>query len=271
MSDLSSLIEEAKAALPLDAMMRKLRFGDEFLKKSCLSPLRKEKNPSFGLFRHPNTGELKWKDFTTGKCGDQVDFLMELRGRSKPEAIEEFLQMAGVRGANGGGVNSNGAKRGWSAPACFNVPLPGQARSKPALPEMRQGTRTELEILATLRHLDIEALRVAEGAGLLRFGSWRGSPAWFTLDDSRRNCQARRLDGALWPGIGCKVQTIPGSQAAWPLGAFGEYDTILLAEGGGDLLAAVHFIVAYERTAEVTASALLGASHCRGNGCSRPA
>ena len=238
-------LQEAKALLPIHDLWRILDLpGDP--KVSCKSPFREDRKASFSV----SADGMLFNDFgtRTGGGGDAIDFLQLATGLSRSEACRAFIRMAEGRHVQ-------------PMPAIRRTVTPTQERGLPSLPEMRQGTRAELEALAALRHLDIEALRVAEGAGLLRFGSWRGSSAWFILDDSRRNCQARRLDGAPWPGIGCKVQTLPGSQAAWPLGAFGEYDTLLLTEGGGDLLAAVHFIVASERTAEITAAAMLGASH----------
>ncbi len=53
---------------------------------------------------------------------------------------------------------------------------------------------------------------VADGGTIYR--------AWVILDSARRHAQARRLDGRPWSGIGgAKAKSLPGSVAAWPIGA----------------------------------------------------
>lgn len=39
------------------------------------SPLRKDKNPSFGIFRSRKTGKLLFKDHGNGECGDVIKFV----------------------------------------------------------------------------------------------------------------------------------------------------------------------------------------------------
>jgi hypothetical protein len=70
----------------------------------------------------------------------------------------------------------------------------------------------------------------------------RDWPAWIVTDSTRRNAQARRLDGQPWTGIGnAKAKTIPGCDPSWPIGAaaLGERPLIVLCEGGPDFLAAL--------------------------------
>ena len=67
-------------------------------------------------------------------------------------------------------------------------------------------------------------------------------PAWLVTDSSRRNAQARRLDGGLWHGIGDKkAKSLPGVEASWPIGAaeIGERPLVLLCEGQPDFCAAL--------------------------------
>lgn len=117
--------------------------------------------------------------------------------------------------------------------------------------------------LATLRGLSVEGVRLAYERGLLRFGTWRTRPAWFILDASRRVMQARRLDGQPW-AQGVKAWTLPGSQAAWPVGISEARDlpAVALCEGGPDLLAACSFILAEGRERDVAPVTMLG-------GCAR--
>lgn len=117
--------------------------------------------------------------------------------------------------------------------------------------------------LATLRGISVEGVRLAYERGLLRFGPFRTRPAWFILDQSRRVVQARRLDGQPW-AQGVKAWTLPGSQAAWPVG-IGEaasFPAVALCEGGPDLLAACAFILAEGRERSVAPVTMLG-------GCAR--
>ena len=121
----------------------------------------------------------------------------------------------------------------------------------------------QIAALAALRGLSIEGVKLAYECGLLRFGTYRHRPAWFILDKSGRVAQARRLEGQPWaPGV--KAWTLPGSQAAWPVGITEAADVpaVALCEGGPDLLAACAFMVAEGRERDVTPVAMLG-------GCAR--
>lgn len=117
--------------------------------------------------------------------------------------------------------------------------------------------------LAILRGISVEGVRLAYGRGLLRFAIYRTRLAWFILDASQRVAQARRLDGQPWTKD-AKAWTLPGSQAAWPVG-IGEavkLPAIALCEGGPDLLAACAFLLAEGRERDVAPVTMLG-------GCAR--
>jgi len=143
--------------------------------------------------------------------------------------------------------------------------------------------------LAALRHVSIEGVRLMVDRGLLYFAGWKGKTAFIVTDGERVNAQARRMDGEKWEAINAKAQTLPGSKAAWPVGAreslslpvlrlcdhdperpwlAGGFKTedqhfpfVLFCEGGPDLLAAHHFIAAHKREADTAAVALLGAGN----------
>lgn len=117
--------------------------------------------------------------------------------------------------------------------------------------------------LAMLRGLSVEGVKLAAERGLLRFGTYRVRLAWFVLDASGRVAQARRLDGQPW-AQGVKAWTLPGSQAAWPVGIreARAFANIALCEGGPDLLAACAFMFAEGRECEIAPVAMLG-------GCAR--
>lgn len=122
-------------------------------------------------------------------------------------------------------------------------------------------SHAQIHTLATLRGLSVEGVRLDDERGLLRFGMYRHRPAWFILDASQRVAQARRLDGHNW-FADVKALNLADSQAAWPVG-IGEAQSlpaIALCEGGPDLLAAFHFILAEHRQTDCAPVAILGAS-----------
>jgi hypothetical protein len=144
-----------------------------------------------------------------------------------------------------------------------------------------KGSPTELEQLAKLRRLSVEALRLASSRGLLWFCRLKDGPknvaAWVITDRTRKNAQARRLDGERWlhmwdadanqwsqvEAARCrKVRGFSGNRASWPVGLeeAQQFDNIALVEGV-DLLAAFHFLLAEGREAAVAPVAILGASN----------
>jgi hypothetical protein len=57
-----------------------------------LSPFNKERTPSFFV----NDQKQFWHDFSSGKHGDIFSFVMEMEGRTFPQAVEEIAALAGV-------------------------------------------------------------------------------------------------------------------------------------------------------------------------------
>lgn len=121
-----------------------------------------------------------------------------------------------------------------------------------------------LRRVAGIRGLSVEGLMLAAERGLLRFTAHGRTLAWVITDGGRLNAQVRRLDGKTWAEIGGKkAWTLRGSRAAWPIGAQESqpFQTVLLTEGGPDLLAAHHFIRLHVRERDVAAVSLLGSSN----------
>ena len=58
-----------------------------------LSPFKTEKTPSFIVSPDKNI----WHDFSSGKGGDVISFVMEMEGLSFPEALEMLAKRAGVK------------------------------------------------------------------------------------------------------------------------------------------------------------------------------
>lgn len=154
---------------------------------------------------------------------------------------------------NPGSGGADHRKRIWalagsSAPAAYNPPAPRPPVQATAarLPHLRRLHAGELTTIAQLRgwHSTI-GLELLSWRGLLWFGKvyddgcdW---PAWIITDPSRRNAQARRLDGGVWHGIGgAKAKSLPGSIGAWPIGVreIGDRPFVFLTEGQPDFCAA---------------------------------
>lgn len=240
-------IELAKARLTIPDLWQRLDLPGQ-PKASCKSPFREEKHASFSVSAD---GQL-WNDFGTNEGGDAVDFLRLATGLSPEAAFKKFIELAG------GGTHETKPLPKRPAPA----PQAAQPRQKPSFPDFERGTDAELHRLAELRHVSFFGLYLARHVGLLRFGTWKEHRAFFVTDDERLNAQARRLDGEPWAHISAKAQTLPGSWAAWPLGAktCPAYPAFLLCEGGPDLLAALHFIHAARAEGKCFPLAMLGAS-----------
>lgn len=239
-------LDEAKERLRIPELWAHLNLPGDCRKNPCHSPFYEQvSKPAFSVF---DDGRA-FNDLRTGDGGSAIDFLILATGLSRDAACRKFLELAG-----GGRCE---AKPLPKRPA----PAP-QARQKPTFPDFERGTDAELHELAELRHVSFPALYLARHAGLLRFAEWHGARAWIVTDDEGLNAQARRLDGEPWAHIGAKAQTLPGSWASWPLGAktCPPYPAFLLCEGGPDLLAALHFIVARHAEGKCFPLAMLGAS-----------
>jgi len=122
-------IELARERMGCDSLrlvMEKLGFGTHF-KRSCKSPFRDEKRPSWGVFQGEN-GKWLWKDHGTGESGDELDFIVQAKGCSSGEAVRMLCEMAGVDLDESNG--SNGAPtKGATVPA---VKGRGQGRNMKA-------------------------------------------------------------------------------------------------------------------------------------------
>lgn len=230
------LLSEARRRLPLPALMALLGYGDR-AKKSAGCPFHRDRRPSFTVTQRPN-GRWRFRCFGCGASGDEITFVEIAKGLPNRDAAREFIRMAGVEpiSASGG--------------------VPGSK----AWPTMRPGRPEELTTLARTRNLSVEGLNLASDRGLLRFGRHHGQPVWFVVDSVGPVAQARRLDGQPW-GNGTKALTLPGSRAAWPVGASGmaDFPVVLLTEGGPDLLAAHHFFELEGRASDTCAVGMLGA------------
>ncbi len=213
--------------------------------KSCCSPFRQDANPSFSVYDNGR----KFKDHATSESGDAIDFYCRAKGCDTKTALMELASWAGVE----------------RPPAARKEePMPFR------LPPLRQGTAGELGQLSRLRNLSIDGLHLAAERGLLHFAELQDQgelvTCWLLTDSKRISAQARRLDGGplhTKDGRAVKAKTLPGSAQSWPVGLpeCEGFPNVLLCEGGPDLLAAHHFIVAEGQQDHAGAVAMLGASN----------
>lgn len=90
---LHELLEEARHNLPLPALMQALGL-EHCVRKSCKSPFRAERRPSFSVFQRD--GRWWWKDHGTGAGGDEIAFLAEWTQTDRREAFKAYMLMANV-------------------------------------------------------------------------------------------------------------------------------------------------------------------------------
>jgi hypothetical protein len=92
-SNLRDSLRECKLRLPLPKLARLLYPGWE-PKRSCQSPVREDRNPSFSVFQQD--GLYFWRDHALGIGGDEIDFIIHARGCAKAESITAYHELAGV-------------------------------------------------------------------------------------------------------------------------------------------------------------------------------
>jgi CHC2 zinc finger len=239
--------DDIKRAFVLEEEFRRdghklLRNGAEL---KCLCPFHQEETPSCSI--SPKKGVFHC--FGCGAGGTFIDYHALKRGITVADAIGELTTR--LRGIH---------------PPRKPTPVNPCVTDKPAelislnLSWLELGTGAELQQLAVLRCVSVEALRLAQAAGVLRFGTVREVRSWIVTDETCAVAQARRLDGKPWDHLdGAKAYTLPGGCATWPVGAIAarQRPKIMLAEGGPDLLAAYHLLWCETRD-DITPVCMLG-------------
>ncbi len=240
--------------------------------KSCRCPLHPDKNASFSVYVGQTAdGALRWKCHAGCGQGGPVELIARVLDLSERDACRHLLELDGHGLRHAGGPLPSRSSRRLAAAAAAAAELRRHpAPSPPADRQivwpatgLRAGSPEDFAALAKLRGLSIAGIELAAERGLLAFADTRDARAWVVTDSTRLNAQARRLDGRDWEHLGgSKAWTLPGSRAAWPVGALESTGKrfVVLVEGGADLLAAHHLIAAEERRDDVAAVAMLGAS-----------
>ena len=212
--------------------------------KTCRSPLREDRNPSFSVF---DDGR-RFHDFGSGERGDVFDLVAKVRGCDTAAAIKFIEERLGI-----------------PRPERKTTPL---QTAGPKLPPLRRGTDAELRELSERRGFSIEGLRQAERRGFLHFGAQWGHAAWCLTDRRRELHESRRLDGEKWPAYGrlaARKCHCVGTGKAWPIGTVESerFPKVVVVEGAPDFLAAIHFILLENKAETVAPVGILGASNHR--------
>src|SRR6202140_1280330 len=86
-------LDELRARLPVSEVVgKRVKLKKAGREWKGLSPFQQEKSPSFTV----NDQKGFYHDFSSGKHGDIISFLMETEGVGFAEAVERLAQMAGV-------------------------------------------------------------------------------------------------------------------------------------------------------------------------------
>lgn len=183
-----------------------------------------------------------WCDFAEGTKGGPIDLWMGARNQAFPDALREAAQWLGIAPI-GNGATATPKREEKPAPIAMKLP-----------DDATPGTKADWRELAALRHVSIESVCAATHLGTLLFGTVCGSRCWILTDARRFIAEARRMDGKLFPAIGelseRKAHTIKGSVKSWPVGLVPSnyhpdpHAPFVVAEGGPDYLAALHFAFA---------------------------
>lgn len=241
-------LEEAKDRLTIPSLWARLDLPGK-PGTSCCSPFREDRKPSFSVYDNGR----KWKDHATGEGGDAADFLAHALNVSPEEGCRKLIEFAG------------GHRIPFHAPR--PIPLAAAAvdskrtAKRAGWPPFEKPTGAEVSAIAELRGLSVEGVSLAAERGLLFCCESREGRAWIVTDSSRRNAQGRLLSGQSW-AAGMKARTLPGSEAAWPVGLpeSRPFAAIAFVEGGPDLLAALHLAWVAGAECRIAPVAMLGAS-----------
>jgi hypothetical protein len=221
--------------------------------KSCRVPYRQDRNSSGSVL----DGDRLFHDFSTGETLDAPALLARVENITNKAACKILIRLAGSCNETSLAHEANQTRAFTASDA---------PRRKPCPPPLAVPTSQELAAIARLRNVSSAATRLASKRGFLFTARVNNVPCWAITDRVRWLCQLRRMDGQPFPrqeGEGFKAWTVTGSRGAWPLGCEESlrFGSIALVEGGGDFLAAFHFIIAEERGRDVAPVAMLGASN----------
>jgi len=162
-----SFLDEIRTRLPVSEVVgKRVQLRKQGREWRGLSPFNPEKTPSF----YVNDQKGFYHCFSSGKHGDQFDFLMETEGLVFPEAVERLANMAGV-------------------------PMPAVSREEEAKETRRKTLHEVMELAAKYFEATLQGRAGAKGRGYLadrglgpptqaRFRLGYASPERFALKEA---------------------------------------------------------------------------------------
>ncbi|ADH89645.1 DNA primase [Ancylobacter novellus DSM 506] len=134
-----SFLDEIRARLPVSEVVgKRVQLKKQGREWRGLSPFNPEKTPSF----YVNDQKGFYHCFSSGKHGDQFDFLMEVEGLPFPEAVERLASMAGL-------------------------PMPVQSREEEQRESRRKTLHEVMELAAKYYEAVLQSRAGAKGRGYL--------------------------------------------------------------------------------------------------------
>ena len=189
------------------------------------SPFRVDNNPSCEEFQQTI------RDRTTGESYDSIRVFAEKMVLSNSDAINLLYEE----------ICSSELIVPPPAPR-----IPPAPRPPLELPAMTR-TKEDCAALANLRKLPVAAVEMATiMCQTVGFGWCASQFCWFVADGDGHICEARRMDGLLFPPFGKlaerKAHTLRGSNKGWPVNLKTRQPApddipVVLGEGGPDYLA----------------------------------
>jgi hypothetical protein len=203
--------------------------------------------------------------YSCGWDGDIFQFWGQRREVKFPDAV---AQLAGLCGA---GPLAPGVA--FVRKPVIHKPQTLAESGKPWLPEMRRLRPVEREQLAALRGLSRAAIDTADRFDRVGFSYYPvdsaskqpnslSVPSWVVTDPERWVAQWRRLDGKhYYKDDGPK--SLSTRNTNWPIGAaqLADFDSVILVEGGADMLAAYHFLEMMGLADAVAVCCILGSGN----------
>jgi len=237
--------------------LAELRGWDWTPGKTCRIPYKQDRNASGSVMED---GRL-FHDFTSGATMDAPALLALVEGMANNAACKLFIELAGVKP----GDVPRDSRRPQSSPPAM-VQAAATSRVKPRLPYLAKPGPDDVARIAALRGLSVEGVALAARRGFLYMATLNNRRCWALTDPSRWLCQLRPLDGKPFvkqDGGKFKARTCKGSWGAWPLGCIEakRFASVAFVEGGGDFLAAFHFIHLEDAGSTCAPVGMLGAGH----------
>ena len=183
----ASPLSRAKALLPIPALWHLFALPGK-LGKSCFCPFhRNENTPALSIYERG--GEWKFHCFggcNEGREGDAADFVALHYNCSPEEGVKRLIEMAGILSYRNEQSNTR-IRHGAEARK--------KARAQESWPRFATPTVAEIRAIADLRALSPESVSIAVDRGLLFCADSREARCWILSDSTRKNAQARRIDG----------------------------------------------------------------------------